>query len=61
MRINKWMSALIFFIPALIAGVGVHSIQEFGAALFLFAIAFTVATIIFYRQSAFFKRVLELF
>ncbi len=28
------MSALIFFIPALIAGVGVHSIQEFGVALF---------------------------
>ncbi len=61
MRINKWMSALIFFIPALIAGAGVHSIQEFGAALFLFAIAFMVATIIFYPKSEFSKRVLDLF
>jgi 4-hydroxybenzoate polyprenyltransferase len=51
MRTNKWMSALIFFIPALIAGVGVHSIQEFLVALFLFAIAFTATTIIFYTQS----------
>lgn len=55
------MSALIFFIPALIAGAVVHSIQEFGVALFLFAIAFTAAAIIFYPQSEFSKSVLELF
>lgn len=55
------MSALIFFIPALSAGIGVRSIQEFEVALFLFAIAFTAATIIFYPQSEFSKRVLELF
>ncbi len=55
------MSALIFFIPALIAGVGVHSIQKLGAALFLFVIAFTTAAIIFYPQSTFFKKVLDLF
>jgi hypothetical protein len=61
MRTNKWMSALTFFIPALIAGVGVHSIQEFGVAIFLFAIAFTAAAIIFYPQSEFSKRVLDLF
>ena len=61
MRIKQWMSALIFFIPALFAGVGVHSIQEFGVALFLFVFAFTAATIIFYPQSAFSRRVLNLF
>lgn len=55
------MSALIFFIPALIAGVGVHSIQEFWVAIFLFGIAFTAAAIIFYPQSEFSKRVLDLF
>ncbi|MCL4431779.1 MAG: hypothetical protein M1300_05610 [Epsilonproteobacteria bacterium] len=55
------MSTLIFFIPALSAGIGVHSIQEFVVALFLFAIAFTAAAIIFYPQSEFSKRVLELF
>ncbi|ADR35451.1 hypothetical protein Sulku_2803 (plasmid) [Sulfuricurvum kujiense DSM 16994] len=55
------MSALIFFIPALFAGVGVHSIQEFGVAFFLFVFAFTAATIIFYPQSAFSRRVLNLF
>jgi hypothetical protein len=52
---------LIFFIPALIAGVQAHSIQELGVALFLFAIAFTAAAIIFYPKSEFSKRVLELF
>jgi len=61
MRTNKWISALIFFIPALIAGVQAHSIQESGVALFLFAIAFTAAAIIFYPKSEFSKRVLELF
>jgi hypothetical protein len=61
MRIKQWMSVLIFFIPALSAGIGVHSIQEFGVALFLFMIAFTIAVIIFYPQSEFSKRVLELF
>jgi 4-hydroxybenzoate polyprenyltransferase len=61
MRTNKWISALIFFIPALIAGVQAHSIQELGVALFLFAIAFTAAAIIFYPHSEFSKRVLELF
>jgi hypothetical protein len=61
MRTNKWISALIFFIPALITGAGVHSIQEFGVALFLFVIAFTAAAIIFYPHSEFSKRVLKLF
>jgi hypothetical protein len=55
------MSALIFFIPALIAGVGVHSIEEFGVAIFLFTIAFTAAAIIFYPECEFSKRVLDLF
>jgi len=61
MRTNKWISALIFFIPAQIAGIQAHSIQELGVALFLFAIAFTAAAIIFYPKSEFSKRVLELF
>lgn len=61
MRIKKWMSALIFFTPAISAGVGAHSIKEIGMSLFLFAIAFTAAAIIFHPESAFSKRVLELF
>jgi hypothetical protein len=61
MRTNKWINALIFFIPALIAGVQVHSIQELGVAIFLFTIAFTAAAIVFYPEIAFSKRVLELF
>ena len=61
MRIKQWMSTLIFFIPALSAGIGVHSIQEFVVALFLFPIAFTAAAIIFYSQSEFSKRILKSF
>ncbi|MDD5716801.1 MAG: hypothetical protein PHW64_03280 [Sulfuricurvum sp.] len=61
MRIKQWISALIFFIPALVAGVQAHSIEESGVALFLFAIAFTAAAIIFYPESTFAKGVLELF
>ncbi|MDD3594904.1 hypothetical protein [Sulfuricurvum sp.] len=58
---KKWISALIFFIPALIAGIQAHSIQELGVVIFLFGIAFTAAAIIFYPQSEFSKRVLDLF
>ena len=61
MHTNKWISALIFFIPAFIAGVQAHSIQELGVAIFLFGIAFTASAIIFYPKSEFSKRVLELF
>lgn len=61
MRIKKWMSALIFFIPAISAGVWAHNIKEIGVALLLFTIAFSAAAIIFYPKSAFSKKVLELF
>lgn len=59
--IKQGLSAGIFYIPPIIAGVGAHTIQEIEAALFLFAIAFTAAAIIFYPDSAFSKRVLDLF
>lgn len=61
MSAHKWLIALIFFIPALISGVQAHRIQELGIAIFLFVIAFTAAAIIFYPDSEFSKKVLELF
>jgi hypothetical protein len=55
------MRASLFFIPPTSAVAQERSIQELGGVLFLFAIAFTAAAVIFYPKSEFSKKVRELF
>lgn len=56
MRIKKWIRALIFYTPAISAGVEAHSIKDIGVSLLLFTIAFTAAAIIFISGKCVFQK-----
>lgn len=61
MRITRWLVVTLFCIPVIIVMVQMRTIAQLWVMLLLLAVALSVAAILFYPESEFSKRVLELF